>query len=144
MNKLFAIILVFTLISCRSEKTKEKVIKSGEKDKIELTEITIEEEAHDFGELKSGEIVVYSFVFTNTGEHNLIINNVETDCNCVQVKYSKEPIKAGEKGVIEVEFDSSGMFGRNLRSIEIQSNCKEPKHLVIFATIENEQIEFNS
>ncbi len=102
-----------------------------------------EEEMHDFGKLKMGEIVVYSFQFANTGENDLWIKSAESDCACIQVKFPEEPVKKGEKGIIEVEFDSSGIFGKNLKPIEIHANCKEPKHLVIFADIENEQLEFN-
>ena len=140
MNKLLVIFLAFTLISCKTEKAKmaEKPVPERQ-----LTEMVFEEEMHDFGKLKMGEIVVYSFQFTNTGEYDLWINKVESDCACIQVKLPEEPLKKGKKGIIEVEFDTSGMFGKNLKPIEIHANCKEPKHLVIFADIENEQLEFN-
>lgn len=140
MNKLLVIIFAFTLISCKWEKSKvaEKAMQHPQ-----LTEMAFEEEMHDFGKLKMGEIVVYSFQFTNTGENDLWIKSAESDCACIQVKFPKGPIKKGKKGVIEVEFDSSGIFGKNLKPIEIHANCKEPKHLVIFADIENEQLEFN-
>jgi hypothetical protein len=44
----------------------------------------------------------------------------------------------------EVEFNSSGLFGKQLKTIEIQSNSKEPKHLIIFAGVENELIEIEN
>jgi hypothetical protein len=143
MKYLFLLILVFVFLSCGIKKSEKKEIQSKEIEKNEIVEIVFEEEAHDFGELKSGEIVAYSFVFINTGKQNLVIKNAESDCNCVQVSFPKEPIKPGKKGIIEVEFDSSGMFGKNLRTIEIESNSQEIKHLVIFANIINEQIEIN-
>jgi len=136
MNKIISVLFILLLFSCTEKKTKPETTKIKE-----LTEIAFEENSHDFGFLNSGEIVVYSFVFENTGKSDLIIENAEADCGCIHAEFPKEPIKPGEKGKIDVEFDSSGMFGKHLKSIEIQSNCKETKHLVIFAEIKNEQIE---
>lgn len=140
MNKLLIIFFAFTLFSCigKNEGNLEKTERPAQ-----LTQMVFEEELHDFGKLKMGEIVVYSFVFANTGENDLWIENAESDCACIQVKLPENPVKKGEKGIVEVEFDSSGMFGKNLKPIEIHANCEEPKHLVIFADIENEQLEFN-
>jgi hypothetical protein len=39
------------------------------------------------------------------------------------------------------EFSSSGIDFSQLKTVEIQSNSREPKHLIIFAGVENEQIE---
>ena len=142
MNKFVFIIFVFTLFSCSPQKGNQKKAEITVSEKpTGITKITFNEEIHDFGELISGEIVVASFIYTNSGKHNLIINRVDSDCGCVQVNFSKEPIKPKETGIIEVEFDSSGMFGKQFKSIEIHANCKEPKHLAIFAKIINEQLE---
>ena len=132
-------IVVFISFSCANKKpTQEKINSTG------LTEISFEEEMHDFGKLLSGEIVVYTFIFTNTGNHDLTFKKVYSDCGCVHVDYSKNDVKSGSKGKIVVEFDSSGLVGRQLKTIEINANCKEPKQLVIFAEVKNEQIEIES
>jgi hypothetical protein len=36
------------------------------------------------------------------------------------------------------------MIGKQLKTLEIQSNSKEPKHLIIFAEVENEQFEIKN
>jgi hypothetical protein len=142
MSKLLFIIFVFILFSCSPQKGNQKKAEIIVSEKpTGTTEITFNEEIHDFGELISGEIVVATFVFTNLGKHNFVIEKIESDCGCVQVEFSKEPIKPSETGIIEVEFDSSGMFGKQFKSIEIHANCKEPKHLAIFAKIINEQLK---
>ncbi len=136
------IFFIVALISCSPQKGKQIKTEINVSEKpTGVTEIVFNEEIHDFGELISGEIVVATFVLTNSGKHNLIINKVISDCGCVQVNFSKEPVKPGKTGFIEVEFDSSGMFGKQFKSIEIDANCKEPKHLAIFAKIINEQLE---
>src|SRR5210317_498332 len=110
MQKIFLIIFVLAFCSCISEKKEP-----GENNMPELNEITgitkieFNKDIHDFGRLKSGEIVVYTFTFKNIGEHNLIIENLKSDCGCLRVNSSKESLKPGTTGSIEVEFDSSGL-----------------------------------
>ncbi|MCF6357722.1 MAG: DUF1573 domain-containing protein [Draconibacterium sp.] len=143
MNRFLFVIFIFTLFSCSPQKKgNQKKINADIPEKLTgITEITFNEEIHDFGQLISGEIVVATFVFTNSGKHNLVIEKVESDCGCVYVDFTKEPVEPGKTGLIEVEFDSSGMFGKQFKTIEIGANSKEPKHLAIFAIIINEQLE---
>ncbi len=142
MAKTILLIFILFLASCKPPKGgREKTdIETSEKP-AGKTEIQFEEEFHDFETLVSGEIVVAIFVFTNSGEHNLLINNIESDCGCVSVHFSKEPVKPGESGIIEIEFDSSGLFGKQFKSIEIHANTKDLKHLAIFASVTNEDLE---
>ncbi len=142
MKKIVLILLVFSLFSCVSKKKETSDDKSTKSEEITgTTKIEFNEEIHDFGILESGEIVVFTFVFTNIGKHNLKINTIETDCGCIHAKYPETPIKPNETGLIEIEFDSSGMFGKQFKSIEIDANCEEPKHLAIFAVVKNENLE---
>jgi hypothetical protein len=142
-NILFFTTLIF-LISCNNTPNKQpENTKSGHNKNL-VTDIQFDEEAHDFGMLTSGEVAAFTFVFRNSGEADLLIENVKVDCNCLKVKFRNDIIKPGEKGRIEVEFDSSGMFGRELKIIEVQANTKEPKHLTIFAEIKNELFDINS
>jgi len=77
MNKLLFIIFVFTQFSCSPQKGNQKKAEIIVSEKpIGITEITFNEEIHDFGKLISGEIVVATFVFTNSGKHNLVENNL--------------------------------------------------------------------
>ena len=108
---------------------------------IRISAIEFNEEKHDFGTVQSGEIVVFTFVFTNTEHNNLTIEKVETDCGCLNAKFSNEAVEPGKTGIVEIEFDSSGLFGKQFKTIEIHANSKESKHLAIFAEVQNEQLE---
>lgn len=142
MFRIFFILIAFILFSCTPQKKEKKESDIAKTPTITGTsKIEFEEEIYDFGSLISGEIVVTTFKFTNIGEHNLIINEIESDCGCVTVNFNKEPIKPGDTGLIEIEFDSSGMFGRQFKSIEIRANTKDLKHLAIFASVKNEELE---
>ena len=142
MKKILFIGFLVALFSCTEKKQVENnktTEKKTSSDNIAIIEF--DSEMHDFGKIKSGEILSYSFIFTNRGTTDLKINNAEGDCDCLQADFPKEPVNPGEKGIIEVEFNSAGMIGRQLKTLEIQSNSKETKHLIIFAEVENEQIE---
>ena len=146
---IWALALEFQLVSPASKRSERPVgltisVESpwpAEKKTIGITESEFNEEMHNFGPLQSGEILVYTFIFTNTGDIDLIIDNVETDCGCIHAKFSKDPIKPGKTGFIEVEFDSSGLFGKQFKTIEVHANTKKPKQLAIFAEVKNEQLE---
>lgn len=140
MNKIVLIIAVFILFSCNNSNKKQKYSLEFPETQS-FTEIKFEEEIHDLGILQAGEIVVYSFRFTNIGNQNLIIKKIETDCDCVKTKFSEESIPPNSSSVLEVIFNSSGLFGKQFKTIEFYSNTKEPKQLAIFAEVKNNQIE---
>ncbi len=142
MNKLVFIVLILLLSSCADKKPLKKEEPKKQTDSVEQpAKIEFDSEMHDFGKVKAGEILSYSFIFTNRGQEDLTIKNAEADCGCLKVTIPKEPVKPDEKGIIEVELNSAGLIGKQLKTVEIQSNSKEPKHLIIFAEVENEQIE---
>lgn len=143
MYKFVIVFWIIVLFGCKShnQETRERNNILPEKETIRLSEIEFNEEMHNFGTLQSGEIVVFSFVFINTEPNNLTIDKVETDCGCVKAIFSKEPVMPGKTGIVEIEFDSSGLFGKQFKTIEIYTNSKDSKHLAIFAEVQNEQLQ---
>lgn len=77
---------------------------------------------HDFGRLIQGEKVVQVFHFTNTGDADLIISSVSASCGCTASKFTKDRIKPGEQGQIEVTFDSSGQKGVQNKTVTVLCN----------------------
>lgn len=145
MNKIVLTIFIIALNSCSVKKQNDRIDQNNEIIKTEqVAQIKFDSEMNDFGKVKSGEILTYSFVFSNSGDTDLIIENAETDCGCLNTNVPEKRIKPGKKGLIEVEFNSAGLIGKQLKTIEIQSNSKEPKHLIIFAEVENELIEIKN
>ena len=143
MYKNYIVFILLVIISC-NQKPKEISIQKKSTTPLQKTEINFTEEMHNFGKLISGEIVIHTFEFTNSGDHDFILEKVNSDCGCIKTNFKKNPIKPGQTGLIEIEFDSSGMFGKQFKTLEVYGNCKELKHLAIFAEVKNEMIQTNN
>ena len=77
---------------------------------------------HDFGTIKEGEKVEYTYQFTNTGEDPLIIQNAQPSCGCTVPNWSKEPIPVGGTGFVKAEFDSNGKPNIQNKTITVTAN----------------------
>ncbi|MBI4930725.1 MAG: DUF1573 domain-containing protein [Bacteroidetes bacterium] len=86
-------------------------------------EITFTETTHDFGNVKKGAPVVYKFNYKNTGKEALIIFDCKAGCHCTTPKCSKEPLKPGKTGFIEVHYDSMRV-GSFAKEVIVTSNAK--------------------
>lgn len=85
--------------------------------------ISFEKKEHDFGTLLQGEVVTYSFHFTNTGDVPLLISSVNSSCGCTVGDYPHDPIAPGKGGAIKVTYDSKGHHGFQSRSLTVMSNA---------------------
>ncbi len=79
---------------------------------------------YDFGDIRQGEKVEYTFKFHNTGDQPLMITNVTTQCGCTAPKgWPRDPIQPGSRGEITLVFDSTGKFGRVNKVATVMSNA---------------------
>jgi hypothetical protein len=95
-----------------------------------LPEITFKSLEYSFGSIKEGAVVKTGFSFTNTGKTDLIIGDAKGSCGCTVPKFPTEPIKPGQGGVIEVEFNSAGKQGSQRKTITVITNA-EPSTRVL-------------
>ena len=92
----------------------------------------------DFGDLRQGDKVEYTFRFTNTGTQPLIISNVSTQCGCTAPKgWPRTPVMPGGKGEITISFDSTGKIGRQNKVAIVVSNAVNQKanHLLLSGNV---------
>lgn len=92
--------------------------------------ISFEKKEHDFGTLLQGEVVTYSFHFTNTGDVPLLISSVNSSCGCTVGDYPHDPIAPGKGGAIKVTYDSKGHHGFQSRSLTVMSNAIPAKTIL--------------
>lgn len=89
-----------------------------------LPEIKFDEPEFDFGRITQGERVSHSFTFTNTGSENLIISGASGSCGCTVPEWPQQPLRPGEKGKIDVIFNSEGKSGLQEKTITVVTNCE--------------------
>ena len=95
-----------------------------------LPTIAFEKVEHDFGTIKEGQVVEYTYKFRNTGEAPLIIQNAQPSCGCTVPDWSKEPIPVGGTGFIKASFDSNGKPNIQNKTITVTANTW-PKQTVL-------------
>ena len=101
-----------------------------------LPAISFESDFHDFGEIQEGEVVNYTFKFTNEGEGPLIISNAQGSCGCTVPQWPRQPIAPGATGDIKVSFNSSGRAGKQDKRVTLTTNAvPQTKVLNITSTV---------
>ena len=97
---------------------------------------TFDQEEHNFGQIRDGDIVSHTFRFTNSGEAPLIISKATAACGCTVPQWPKQPIPVGGSGEIQVKFDSSNKPGMQNKVVTITANTESKvKKLLIRAQV---------
>lgn len=86
------------------------------------SKIEFEEVEFEFDTIISGEVIRKSFEFTNSGRKPLYILDTRVSCGCTVAAYSEVAIAPGESGKIDIEFNSFGKKGEQIKSIIVLSN----------------------
>jgi hypothetical protein len=71
--------------------------------KIEFTKTD-----QDFGTVKTGNPLTYTFEFVNKGTAPLVLSNVKAACGCTTPNWPKEPIAPGAKASITASYNNTG------------------------------------
>jgi hypothetical protein len=104
---------------------------------ISITEVKVDNQFHDFGTIKYGDVVEHTFKIKNTGNYDLIIYKASASCGCTVPHYTEQPIKPGEEAEVRVVFDTKGKFGKQSTSVVLVTNTKtERLHLNLSANVE--------
>lgn len=59
------------------------------------------------------------FVFENICDRDVSVIDVHTQCGCTRPSFSRNPVKPGEKGYIDVTFDPSTLFAEQKRHMTV-------------------------
>ncbi len=86
-------------------------------------EFKFDAELINYGKIGLGSDGTRIFEFTNVGDAPLIIENIKSSCGCTVAKKPEKPIMPGEKGKIEVSYDTKRLGGFS-KVITIFSNAK--------------------
>lgn len=94
-------------------------------------QIKFDELIHDFGRVRSGEVMKHEFTFTNTGNADLIIDNVLPACGCTSIKEFTRLIPPGGKASLTLEFNSFSLQGEQIKTMLVKSNDPVQPNLVL-------------
>jgi len=89
---------------------------------------------HDFGVVKRGKVVKYTFNFTNIGKIPYEIEEIEGSCGCTVASYTKGVIAPGGTGKVVVTFNSAGKEGDNTELVTVIGNS-HPGRVVLVINV---------
>lgn len=90
-----------------------------------VAKIEFKTDVIDYGTIEKGADGVRVFEFTNTGNAPLIITKVSSTCGCTVPKKPEGPILPGQKGEIEVKYDTQRVNPIR-KTITVLSNADTP------------------
>ncbi len=107
-------------------------LSEGEKEKAPA--ISFDNRVFDFGRIKHGESMEHHFIFTNTGQSELIIRAVRSGCGCTATEPQKSVLGPGESSSIYTVFNSRGFRGRQNKGITVISNDPANQNVLLRVT----------
>mgnify|MGYP005988672889 CR=1 FL=1 len=96
---------------------------------VSAQEFKFETETIDYGKVGLGSEGKRVFTFTNIGDAPLIIKDIKSTCGCTVPKKPEAPIMPGQKGQIEVSYDTKRAGGFS-KAITVISNAKKSRTML--------------
>lgn len=87
--------------------------------------IVFADPVYDFGRVQSGDLVKYTFVFTNTGDQTLEVTAVQPSCGCTTAGDWTRKAEPGETGKVAIQFNSANFNGPVIKTVSVTSNEKQ-------------------
>jgi hypothetical protein len=85
--------------------------------------LAFEDTLMNFGVVSEGHVVTHTFSFVNHGPGPALIADVSTSCGCTVPKtWPREPLAPGERGSVEVSFDTHEKGGEQDKVISVVGN----------------------
>lgn len=86
--------------------------------------VVFETPVFDFGKAPSGELIKYTFYFTNTGTSTLILSNVHPSCGCTTAGAWTREVPPGQTGSIPIQFSAANLSGPVAKTVTVTCNDK--------------------
>ena len=95
---------------------------SPEASTLKAPRMILNENQHDFGTVKEGQVLDLKVAFKNTGDGELKIGDVKTSCGCTAAVVSNKNISPGGAGELRIELDTANREGKITRTVTVNSN----------------------
>ncbi len=90
----------------------------------EGADIKFDHDVYNFGTVNEDGKIFCTFTFENTGNQPLEIYRATASCGCTTPTYSELPIAPGEKGTIDVAYNTDGRPGAFNKTVTVYSNSR--------------------
>lgn len=127
---IFSILLATLVWSCNNGNATEAP-KAGD-----LTTIQWLDSVKTVGPVNEGQVVDIAFRFRNTGDKQLVIEDVKASCGCTVAERPQAPIAPGKEGEIKASFNSQGRPGSNSKNLTVVANTTGEKTHTLHFTVE--------
>lgn len=97
-------------------------------------ELKFDAQVFDFGDATKGAILSHTFTFKNTGEQTLIIDRIDTACECLSYEIDKMELLPGESATLTITLNTSNLTGLTVRKIVIHANIENQQKEVTVMT----------
>ncbi len=89
------------------------------------------------GRLHEGEQVRLPLTLENRSSRPLAVVEVKSGCGCLDLEASTEPIRAGGRAAAVVKFDARGLWGWQLKVLELKLSGGQPaRRIFVEAQVE--------
>jgi len=96
-------------------------------------DIRLDQSQIDLGQVVNGEVRTFEVSVLNQGNTNLVIEAVSTSCGCTSAQVIPAALEPGERGLLQVTFDSGAHgpeeLGPVMRQVFIASNDPDQPEL---------------
>ena len=134
-NRLFllgALAITTAFTACKKESATDVYT---EQEKTEIAEnvvdpenapvLVLSESNFNYGDVKINESKDHYFVITNEGKSPLVIKDARATCGCTVPEWPKEPIPAGGKDSIKVQFTAGTVLGNTQKKVSLTTNTAQ-------------------
>jgi hypothetical protein len=88
------------------------------------SKIVFSETTHDFGIIREGDIVTYTFSFTNEGPNAVHLISANAACGCTTPSFSSQAVQQGNTGYLKISFNSEKLPGKFHKRIVVSLDQK--------------------
>lgn len=110
--------------------------RGGTPESDERTTVRFAKDTLQLGQVLEGEVIIDSFLVTNTGSRPYLIKEVKATCDCTVLRHPTRPLMPGEKAAIRVEFDSRGKIGNTTPGLVIYDNSRPNGRQIVYLNAE--------
>lgn len=98
---------------------------SDSPDDISRPVLTFDDTLVSFGVVSEGHVFTHTFSFVNEGPGTALIADVSTTCGCTVPKtWPRTPLAPGDRGEVEVSFDTHEKSGEQDKVISVVANTE--------------------